>query len=131
MLQSSSEWGNINEIIRVTIKSLTDTVHCQGLAIREMDRTIRQKFGINELNPLLNEKANNSEISNALNKINYELENRPTNDNIIEILKDKVDKKEFMYYFNSNRQRMIFIIIEKKLKNYKTILKHFKIIYIK
>ena len=81
-----------------------------------MDRTIRQKFGINELNPLLNEKANNSEISNALNKINYELENRPTNDNIIEILKDKVDKKEFMYYFNSKPTTNDFYNNRKKIE---------------
>jgi len=89
-----------------------------------MDRTIRQKFGINELNPLLNEKANNSEISNALNKINYELENRPTNDNINEILKDKVDKKEFMYYFNSKPTTNDFYNNRKKIeelqKNFET-----------
>ena len=66
-----------------------------------MDRTIRQKFSVNELNPLLNAKADNTEISNALNKINFELDHRPTNDQILHILNDKVDKKEFMYYINS------------------------------
>ena len=66
-----------------------------------MDRKIRQKFSVNELNPLLNAKADNAEISNALNKINFELDHRPTNDQIINILNDKVDKKEFMYYINS------------------------------
>jgi len=65
---------------------------------------------------LLNEKANNSEISNALNKINYELENRPTNDNINEILKDKVDKKEFMYYFNSKPTTNDFYNNRKKIE---------------
>ena len=66
-----------------------------------MDRTIRQKFSVTELNPLLNAKADNAEISNALNKINFELNHRPTNDQILHILNDKVDKKEFMYYINS------------------------------
>ena len=80
---------------------MTDTVHCQGLALREMDRTIRQKFGVNELNPLLNKKADNLEISNILSKMNNELGNRPTNEEIMEILKEKVDKNEFMYYINS------------------------------
>ena len=85
----------------MTIKSLTDTVHYQGMALREMDRTIRQKFSVTDLNPLLNAKADNDEITNALNKINFELEHRPTNDQILHILNDKVDKKEFMYYINS------------------------------
>jgi hypothetical protein len=71
------------------------------MALKEMDRTIRQKFGVTELNPLLNAKADNAEISNALNKINFELNHRPTNDQILHILNDKVDKKEFMYYINS------------------------------
>ena len=66
-----------------------------------MDRTIRQKFGVNELNPLLNKKADNLEISNILSKMNNELGNRPTNEEIMEILKQKVDKNEFMYYINS------------------------------
>ena len=66
-----------------------------------MDRTIRQKFGVNELNPLLNKKADNLEISNILSKMNNELGNRPTNEDIMEILKEKVDKNEFMYYINS------------------------------
>ena len=85
----------------MTIKSLTDTVHYQGMALREMDRTIRQKFSVTDLNPLLNTKADNDKISNALDKINFELEHRPTNNQILHILNDKVDKKEFMYYINS------------------------------
>ena len=85
-----------------------------------MDRTIRQKFGLNELNPLLNEKANNLEIKNALNKINYELDNRPTNDKIMEILNDKVDKKEFMYYFNSKPTTNDFYNNRKKIEELQT-----------
>ena len=37
-IQSSSEWENINEIIRVTIKSLTDTVHYQGMALKWIEQ---------------------------------------------------------------------------------------------
>lgn len=91
-----------------------------------MDRTIRQKFGLNELNPLLNEKANNLEISNALNKINFELENRPTNDKIIEILKDKVDKNELMYYFNSKPTTNDFYNIRKQVEDLQTNLESFQ-----
>ena len=85
-----------------------------------MDRTIRQKFGLNELNPLLNEKANNLEITNALNKIHYELDNRPTNDKIMQILNDKVDKKEFMYYFNSKPTTNDFYNNRKKIEELQT-----------
>ena len=81
-----------------------------------MDRAIRQKFGINELNPLLNRKADNLEITNMLNKINNELENRPTNEQLMEILKEKVDKNEFMYYFNSKPTTNDFYNNRKKIE---------------
>lgn len=40
-------------------------------------------------------------ILNTFNNINNELENRPTNDEIFQILNEKVDKKELIYYLNS------------------------------
>ena len=81
-----------------------------------MDKTIRQKFGINELNPILNTKADNLELSNILNKISNEIENRPTNEQILELLKEKIDKKEFMYYFNSKPTTNDFYNNRKKIE---------------
>ena len=77
---------------------------------------MRQKLGINELNPLLNKKADNLEISNILNKISNELENRPTNEQILELLKEKIDKNEFMYYFNSKPTTNDFYNNRKKIE---------------
>ena len=65
-----------------------------------MDRKIKN-FGINEISPLLNSKVNEKKILNTFNNINNELENRPTNDEIFQILNEKVDKKELIYYLNS------------------------------
>ena len=91
-----------------------------------MDRTIRQKFGINELNPLLNSKADNLEITSMLNKINNELENRPTNSQLMEILKDKVDKNEFLYYFNSKPTTNDFYNNRKKIEELQKNFEHFQ-----
>ena len=66
-----------------------------------MDKKIRQKCAINEIDPLLEKKADNIEVSSALNNITNALENRPTNDDIIQVLNDKLDKKDFVYYYNS------------------------------
>ena len=91
-----------------------------------MDRTIRQKFGINELNPLLNSKADNLEITSMLNKINNELENRPTNSQLMEILKDKVDKNEFLYYFNSKPTTNDFYNNRKKIEELQKTFENFQ-----
>ena len=81
-----------------------------------MDKRIRQKFGINELNPILNSKADNKEILNNLNNINNELANRPTNEEIQQILNEKLDKKEFNYYFNSKNSSNDILNNKKKIE---------------
>ena len=80
---------------------MTNTVHYQGMALKQMDKELREKFGYNELNPLLNNKLDNSELEQIINNINIELEKRPTNEEIIQILNQKVDKKELIYYLES------------------------------
>ena len=80
---------------------MTNTVHYQGMALKQMDKELREKFGYNELNPLLNNKLDNSELEQIINNINIELEKRPTNEEIIQILNQKVDKKELTYYLES------------------------------
>ena len=80
---------------------MTNTVHFQGMALKQMDKELREKFGYNELNPLLNNKLDNSELEQIINNINIELEKRPTNEEIIQILNQKVDKKELAYYLES------------------------------
>lgn len=100
-IQSNSDWGNTNEILLKVIKSLTNTVHYQGMALKQMDKELREKFSFNELNPLLNNKLDNSDLEQIINNINIELEKRPTNEEIIEILNQKVDKKELAYALES------------------------------
>ena len=71
------------------------------MALKQMDKELREKFSYNELNPLLNNKLDNSELEQIINNINIELEKRPTNEEIIQILNQKVDKKELAYYLES------------------------------
>ena len=84
-----------------TIKSLINTVHYQGMAIKQMDKSLREKFSFNELNTLLNTKLDSSELAQILENVNIELEKRPTNEEIVQILNAKVDKKELVYCLES------------------------------
>ena len=101
ILQSNTDWGNTNEFLLKTIKSLTDTVHYQGMALKQMDKALREKFSFNEINPILNTKLDSSELNQILENVNIELEKRPTNEEIAQILNEKVDKKELVYYLES------------------------------
>ena len=95
-----SDWRNINEIIRVSIKSLTDTVKNQGMAIRDLDKKIRTKPSREEIDNILNFKANNDDIFQALNNLSQELLDRPKNEEIYKILDEKINKNELIYYLN-------------------------------
>ena len=80
---------------------MTDTVHYQGMALKQMDKALREKFSFNEINPILNTKLDSSELNQILENVNIELEKRPTNEEIAQILNEKVDKKELTYYLES------------------------------
>ena len=100
-IQSNTDWGNTNDILLKAIKSLTDTVHYQGIALKQMDKALREKFSFNEINPILNTKLDTTELNQILENVNIELEKRPTNEEIAQILNEKVDKKELAYYLES------------------------------
>ena len=71
------------------------------MALKQMDKALREKFSFNEINPILNTKLDSSELSQVLENVNIELEKRPTNEEIAQILNEKVDKKELVYYLES------------------------------
>ena len=79
----------MNEIIKVCIKSLTDTVRNQGIALRELEQKIRNKPSLDEINNSINIKANNGNIYQAIDNLSQELLNRPTHEEISRILSQK------------------------------------------
>jgi len=50
---SSNEWRNIQDIVKLTLKAICDVVRCQGIAIRELERTMPTKCSKTELNNAL------------------------------------------------------------------------------
>ena len=104
------------------IKSLTDTVRQQGLAIRELDKNLRNKPSREEIINSLNIKANNEDVFQALNNLSTELFNRPTNEEICKSLDEKLNKNELLYHLNQkpNIEDINSLINEKiSMKEYK------------
>ena len=63
-----NECSNINEIIRISLKSLTDTVKSQGIAIRDLSKKLSNKPSREELDNYL--KFNSNDNENILQAIN-------------------------------------------------------------
>ena len=95
-----TESNNINEIIRISLKSLTDTVKNQGLAIRDLSKKLSNKPSREEIDNYLKFKPNGDEILTAINNLSRELDNRPTHEEIGNALDQKINKDELMFYLN-------------------------------
>ena len=63
-----NDCSNINEIIRISLKSLTDTVKSQGIAIRDLSKKLSNKPSREELDNYL--KFNSNDNENILQAIN-------------------------------------------------------------
>ena len=61
--------NSVNEIIRISLKSLTDTVKSQGMAIRDLSKKLSNKPSRDELDNYLKFKPNSDEIFKALNNL--------------------------------------------------------------
>ena len=95
-----NDCNKINEIIRISLKSLTDTVKSQGMAIRDLSKKISNKPSREEIDNYLKFKPNSDEIFQAINNLSHELDNRPTHEEISNALEQKINKNEIMFYLN-------------------------------
>ena len=87
--------------MRTSIKSLTNIVHNQGLALKEMSKSLNLKINKNEVELALNQKSE----KNELNKITAELKNllnkKASNEQLNQLLSDKVSKNELLFYLSN------------------------------
>ena len=116
-----NDCSNINEIIRISLKSLTDTVKSQGIAIRDLSKKLGNKPSREELDNYL--KFNSNDNENILQAINNCININQYNDliNQFENLKNDIFLK--MNKFENNLvTKDDFAIIKNELDNKANIL---------
>eukprot|EP01022_Parablepharisma_sp_SALTPOND_P018885 TRINITY_DN3149_c2_g1_i1.p1 TRINITY_DN3149_c2_g1~~TRINITY_DN3149_c2_g1_i1.p1 ORF type:complete len:945 (+),score=132.86 TRINITY_DN3149_c2_g1_i1:1642-4476(+) len=100
LLQSTTEWINIQDIVKLTFKALFDTVKMQGEAIKDLEKAIPTKASKAELNSGLSQKANISDVSRTVAEVASNIETRVTLEDIQALLEEKVSRSEFQYSMN-------------------------------
>ena len=65
LLQGTNEWRSIEDILRLTLKALTDVVKTQGIALREVENQLSTRPTRNDVNDQLNCKAERREEYNS------------------------------------------------------------------
>ena len=91
---NSSEWSNINEVVRNSIQTLSSIVATQEKTIEELKQALNARPTKVEVQQALSNKVDLTEYVNAINDINKSLTMRPSVDEISSMNEDKVSKKE-------------------------------------
>ena len=101
LLSGVNEWRNIQEIVRTTIKSLTDVVKAQGIAIKELEKQVNSKASKIEMINGLGSKANINDVMRTFNEVAASIDSRPTVEEVNYLLDEKVNKADLIYSLNS------------------------------
>ncbi len=59
---SGTEWRNIDEVVRVTIRKMCDVIREQGIQIKEIEHLLPLKCNKSELNAGLSLKASIADV---------------------------------------------------------------------
>jgi DNA-binding IscR family transcriptional regulator len=103
LLQGVNEWRNIQDIVRLTFKALTDVVKAQGETLRELERQMPTRASKAELNSGLSLKASISDITRTIAEVASSLETKLSFDDCQSILKDNYISKSDFQYLMSNK----------------------------
>ena len=96
-----TDWRNINDIVRSSIKSLTNIVRNQGIAIKELNKAINSKIDKNDIQNELNSKCDKIEVNKKFSELKNLINTKSSNDQINELLKDKISKNEVLFYLSN------------------------------
>lgn len=97
LLKGLNDWRNIQDIVRLTFKALSDVVRTQGQAIRDLERQLPLKVSRNEFNIGLSQKANSDEIE----ELQTALESRVPYLDIQILSEDKVSRSDVQYLLSN------------------------------
>lgn len=94
LLDNASEWRNVSEIVRLTIKGLSEAVKTQGEAICKLEQQLCLKT--KELTSSLGSKANVADVKRSMTEVVQAMEHRMTMKDVKILLADKVTKSELL-----------------------------------
>lgn len=95
LMDSGSEWKGVGDIVKLTLKALTDVVRVQGASIKEINNTLPTRASKSELSTGLSLKANLQDVSRTFSEVSNALDTRITLSEMNDLIKDYISKEEF------------------------------------
>ena len=96
-----TDWRNINDIVRSSIKSLTNIVRNQGIAIKELNKAINSKLNLSDIEYDLNSKCDKNDVDRKFSELKNLINSKASNEQVNQLLKDKISKNEVLFYLSN------------------------------
>lgn len=97
LLKGLSEWRNIQDIVRLTFKALSDVVRMQGQAIHDLERQLPLKVSRSEFTMAVSQKASTAELS----ELHQMLESRVPGFEFQLLQEEKVSRSDIQYLLSN------------------------------
>jgi hypothetical protein len=98
MLNNLTEWRNIDDIVRLTFKALSDVLRTQNSAIRELEKQMAGKVSRNEFSSVVSNKPDTSQVHAIVNDMRASLEEMISMKDYQSGIEDCVSKTELQYF---------------------------------
>jgi hypothetical protein len=96
-----TDWRSVQDVVRLTLKALSDVVKAQGTAIRDLERQLPQKLNKSEAQTLLSQKVSSSELTGHLADIQAVIESRGPLMDLQAQLEQKVSRSDLSFLLGS------------------------------
>lgn len=115
LLETNSEWTNIQDIIKMTFKGIYHTLKVQNECIRDIEQILPAKANANdirtEMHQQLQLKANLNDMKKTMAEVAANIESRTTFHDVKRLLEQKIERSEVQYMV---QQKVTF----EEMKNY-------------
>ena len=101
LISGASDWRNVQDVVRLTFKALSDVVKAQGSAIRDLERQMPQKLSKAEAQTLLSQKVSSSELTGHLADLQALIESRGPLMDLQTQLEQKVSRSDLTFMLGS------------------------------
>jgi hypothetical protein len=97
LLNGLSDWRNIQDIVRLTFKAMSDVLKAQGAAIRDLERQMPLKSSKAELQSALSQKASLTDLSEQAAELAAMVESRGPLLDLQAQIEQKVSRSDLSY----------------------------------
>ena len=97
LISGLNDWRNVQDIVRLTFKALSDVVKSQGTTVKELELQIPSKASKADIAQCMALRSSYTETVRSLAEIKSLLESRASIDDVYSITDEKASKSEMQY----------------------------------